>query len=158
ALRSKVDGVWKGQTWAEWDTASREIAAGLRALGLGVGDRVCLLSNTPPGGGHAAVGILLAGGGALPSSPGKQTRAGADITNACPAKAILVEDPYQLEKLLHPEVRPRLDKVQKVVCFSDVANLERPDAKGRVQIKLADILPAGEKGWVTSLADLRAAG
>jgi long-chain acyl-CoA synthetase len=158
ALRSKVDGVWKGQTWSEWDTASREIAGGLRALGLVVGDRACILSNTRPEWVHADLGILLAGGVTVPIYQSNTPRECEYIINDCAAKVVLIEDPYQLEKLLHPEVRPRLAKVQKIVCFSDLAKLERPDAKGRVQIKLADALPESEKGWVTSLADLRSSG
>ena len=160
ALRSKVDGVWKGQTWSEWNTASREIAGGLRALGLGVGDRVCVLSNTRPEWVHADIGILLAGGVTVPIYQSNTPRECEYIISDCAAKVVLVEDPHQLEKLLHPEVRPRLDKVTKVVAFSDVATLERPDAKGRVQIKLADVLPdaSKDKGWVMTLAALRASG
>jgi len=158
ALRSKIDGVWKGMTWAEWDVASREIAGGLRSLGAGTGDRVCLLANTRAEWVLCDVGILLAGSVTVPIYQSNTPRECEYIINDSTAKVVIAEDPHQLEKLLHPEVRPKLGNVKKVVLMSDVANLERPDAKGRVQLKLADVLPPSEKDWVTTLDQLRADG
>ena len=48
AMRYKQDGAWKGHTFQDWDRASREIAAGLVALGAAPGDRVCMLANSRP--------------------------------------------------------------------------------------------------------------
>src|SRR5262245_61040582 len=66
AMRYKDDGVWKSLTWNDFDVAAREIAGGLRSLGIEVGDRVCLLANTRHEWFECDVGILLAGGVTVP--------------------------------------------------------------------------------------------
>jgi long-chain acyl-CoA synthetase len=160
AMRYKEGGVWREKTWSDWDTASREIAGGLRALGIGHGDRVCLLANTRPEWVESDVGILLAGGVTVPIYQSNTPRECEYIITDCKAKVVIAEDPHQLEKLLHPEVRPRLGEVVKVVLFSDEAVLEKPDHKKRSRIGLDEVLPAGhaDRGWVVSLADLRKSG
>ncbi|MGH9610189.1 MAG: AMP-binding protein, partial [Bryobacteraceae bacterium] len=43
---AKAKGEYRTYSWNEWLAASREIALGLRALGLAKGDIVCILSET----------------------------------------------------------------------------------------------------------------
>jgi len=45
AFRFKVGTTWRSMSWSEADTWAREIAAGLVALGVGVGDRVAILDR-----------------------------------------------------------------------------------------------------------------
>src|SRR5215813_1090761 len=66
AMRHREAGGWKSLTWNDWDRASREIAGGLRSLGVAAGDRVCLLANSRPEGFMADVGILMAGAVTVP--------------------------------------------------------------------------------------------
>ena len=49
-------------SWNEWRDASREIALGLRALGLKKGDFVCILSETRAEFYLADLGVMAAGG------------------------------------------------------------------------------------------------
>ena len=65
-LRWKEGGTWRSATWAEWDKASREIAGGLLALGVGKGERSCVLANTRPEWLYCDIGILMAGGVTVP--------------------------------------------------------------------------------------------
>src|SRR5689334_23238185 len=65
-LRRKVNGQWQWTTWAEWDLISSEIAAGLASLGVSLGDRVALISNTRPEWMFADIGILMAGAVTVP--------------------------------------------------------------------------------------------
>jgi long-chain acyl-CoA synthetase len=156
-LRWKEGGVWRESTWNDWDRASREIAAGLRALGVGTGDRVCLLANTRPEWVQADVGILMAGGITVPIYQSNVPHECEYIINDSGAKAILVEDPAQLEKL-YPH-KDKLESLAKVVYIDAVSKLAKPDAKGRTQLTLRDVTGNGsDSDWLMSLADLRAAG
>jgi long-chain acyl-CoA synthetase len=55
-------GGYRTYTWNEWLAASREIALGLRALGLKKGDIVCILSETRAEFYLADLGVMGAGG------------------------------------------------------------------------------------------------
>jgi long-chain acyl-CoA synthetase len=154
-FRWKEGGTWRTSTWSDWDSASREIAGGLIALGVRPGDRVCLLSNTRPEWMHADVGILMAGAVTVPIYQSNLPDECAYIINDSGATVVIAEDPHQLEKLVAK--RGELGKVVKVIYLADQAKLEKPDAKGRIQLSLSDV--AGDAGdWVQSLAALRAEG
>ncbi len=156
ALRHKVGPTWQPITWAEWDTAAREIAGGLRALGVATGDRVCILANTRHEWVACDVGVLMAGGVTVPIYQSNTPDQCEYIISDCGAKVVVVEDPYQLEKLRHPEVSARLAGVT-IVMISDTAHLEKPDARGRIHIELAD-LPAADREGVHLLEALRTSG
>ena len=160
ALRVREGGSWKTRTWNDWNTASREVAAGLRSLGVTHGDRVCLLAGTRPEWVESDVGILLASAVTVPIYQSNTPRECEYIITDCKAKVVIAEDPHQLEKLLHPEVRGKLGDVTRVVLFSDEAKLEKPDHKKRSTIKLDEVLPAGhaDRSWVMSYGDLRKQG
>src|SRR5262249_2130815 len=65
-LKWKEGGVWRESSWNDWDLTSREIAAGLISLGIGGGERCCLLANTRPEWVYCDVAILMAGGITVP--------------------------------------------------------------------------------------------
>jgi len=60
------DGQWKEFTWRDMETAVREIAAGLIALGLEKGQRAAVFSGTRPEWMEADLGIQAAGGVTIP--------------------------------------------------------------------------------------------
>ena len=160
ALRRKRDGVWKPSTWREWDQVSREVAGGLVGLGLQVGERAVVLSQTRAEWVEAHVGILMAGAVSVPIYPSNTPKQCEYILSDSGAKIVFVEDPHQLEKLLDPAVRDKLSHVEKVIYTADVAELERPDHEGRTKPTLSDVLPedSDDRSWVMSLEDLRGAG
>ncbi|MFM8410609.1 MAG: AMP-binding protein, partial [Alphaproteobacteria bacterium] len=55
------DGQWKEFTWRDMETAVREIAAGLVALGLEKGQRAAVFSGTRPEWLETDLGIQAAG-------------------------------------------------------------------------------------------------
>ncbi|MGH9620400.1 MAG: AMP-dependent synthetase/ligase [Bryobacteraceae bacterium] len=59
---AKAKGEYRTYSWNEWLAASREIALGLRALGLAKGDIVCILSETRAEFYLTDLGIMGAGG------------------------------------------------------------------------------------------------
>ena len=160
ATRYKEGGTWLTLSWSDWNRISREVAGGLRALGVATGDRVCLLSSSRHEWGEADVGILMAGAATVPIYQSNLAAECAYIIVDSGAKVVLAEDPAQLEKLLRPEIRTQLGNVVKVVLFSDLARLEKPDAQGRKEIRLDDVLPAGspEREWVLSWSAFCASG
>jgi long-chain acyl-CoA synthetase len=50
ALRAKHNGIWKGATWADYDSAARHVALGLTRLGLVRGDRIVIAAEDVPSG------------------------------------------------------------------------------------------------------------
>ena len=150
-LRWKEGGVWRTSTWADWDKASREIAGGLLALGVGKGERSCILANTRPEWLHADIGILMAGGVTVPIYQSNLPHECEYIINDSGAKVVFVENPAQLAKLMAE--RDKLKGVVKVIYFDPTCKLEKPDAQGRSELKLDDVIQPGDKAWLMSLAD-----
>jgi long-chain acyl-CoA synthetase len=156
ALRYKEGGIWRELSWRDWERASREIGAGLIALGLGTTDRAALLGNTRAEWLYADIGILMAGGVTVPIYQSNLPHECEYIINDSGSKVVFAENPQQLAKLM--KERDKLRGVSKVVYFDASVRLEKPDAKGRTELKLEDVVPAEERGWLMSLADLRAQG
>jgi long-chain acyl-CoA synthetase len=86
-------------TWSQYLDAAEEIAAGLRALGLGKGDHIALCSETRAEFYLADQGVLMNGsiaGALYPSYPPEELK--RTIENA-DAKALFVEDAKMFAKL-----------------------------------------------------------
>lgn len=113
AFRHHEGDAWRSVTFAEADTAAREIAAGFIALGLRPGDRVCLLSQTRLEWVLCDVGILLAGGVTVPIYASNTAEQCEFIIRDAGAKVLLIEDDGQRDKLL--PLRDRLFTVTGAV-------------------------------------------
>jgi long-chain acyl-CoA synthetase len=48
AIREKHRGIWREWTWAEYARRVANVAAGLRSLGVGPGDRVAIHAENRP--------------------------------------------------------------------------------------------------------------
>ena len=155
-IRWKEAGAWREATWNDWDRAAREIAGGLRALGMQPADRACLLANSRPEWVYCDVGILMAGGTTVPIYQSNLPHECEYIINDSGAKVVFAEDPLQLKKLIAE--REKLNGVQKVVYFEKTAKLTKPDAKGATQVTIEDVVPEKDRGWLLSLAELREQG
>src|SRR5689334_2879389 len=90
ALRARVLGAWRPLSWSAWAEASREIAAGLAALGIRAGDRVALLGDASTTWAIADLGIARLGAVSvpLPTSPAPELEL---MLRDADAKAIFVE-------------------------------------------------------------------
>ena len=155
-LRWKEGGSWRSATWAEWDKCSREVAAGLLSLGVGKGERSCVLANTRPEWLYCDIGIVMAGGVTVPIYQSNLADECEYIINDSGAKVVFVENPQQLQKLMAQ--RDKLARVVKVVYFDPVAKLDKPDAEGRSELKLTDVTKPGDAPWLMSLGELRVEG
>jgi long-chain acyl-CoA synthetase len=153
-LRWKEGGVWREATWNDWDRASREIAAGLKALGLGTGERACILGNSRPEWVYCDVGVLMSGGITVPIYQSNVPHECEYIINDCGAKVVFAEDPAQLAKLV--EEKSKLNRVAKVIYWDPVTKLAKPDAKGRTELTLENV--GAPKDWILSVSELRELG
>jgi len=92
-LRWKEGGNWRESTWNEWDKQAREIAGGLLSLGVGKGERSCVLANTRPEWLYCDIGILMSGGVTVPIYQSNLAHECEYIINDSGAKVVFVENP-----------------------------------------------------------------
>ena len=155
AFRYKRGSAWVTTTWMEADAAAREIAAGLVAQGVRPGDRICVLSQTRLEWVLCDLGILLAGAVTVPIYASNTPEQCEFIIRDAGAKMVIVEDASQIDKLI--PLRHRLFTVISLVHIAGDATLEKPDAKGRSVVSIAEAAQ-GAADFVQSLDGLRAAG
>jgi long-chain acyl-CoA synthetase len=137
AFRYPSGGKWLDLTWKQADTQVREIAAGLISLGIRSQDRVGLLAQTRLEWMLADLGTLLAGAAVVPIYASSTAEQSVYVLRDSGARAVFVEDAAQLEKLL-PQLLTGADL--HLIHIDGDAKLEKPDARGRTQVALADVL------------------
>lgn len=120
-------------SWREWWIRSERIAAGLLASGLKPGDRVLLSSRTRLEWVLCDMAIMMAGGITVPLFPSLLAESAQWIAVNSGARAAIVEDPSQWEKL-----SALTFELPSVVFDTDVS-LGEADWKGRNNIRLEDI-------------------
>ena len=136
ALRHRSGGSWATISWNDYARAAREIAAGLRDLGLEAGDRVGILSGNRPEWHEADMGILSAGMVTVPVYATASATQARHVLGDSGSRVCFVEDGEQLAKVL--------------LRRSDLPQLERVVLLGAVE--------GIDDSFVLPLADLRAAG
>ena len=158
AYRHKLDGAWRDLSWKEADAQARELAAGLCSLGIRASDRVAILATTRLEWMLSDLAILMAGAASVPIYPSSTAEQSAFILRDSTSRAAIVEDAAQLEKLL-PQLLTGADL--HLVYIGGDATLEKPDAKGRTTVALAEVLasvPREAARRIVSYADLRKNG
>jgi long-chain acyl-CoA synthetase len=122
AMRQKDFGLWKPVTWRELGDIAREIGMGLVSLGFAPGECASILSNTNKEWVFADYAILGAAGVANGIYPTDAPPQCEYLLADSASVFVFVEDEEQLDKLL--EVRARLPKLRKIICF-DMEGLAR---------------------------------
>ncbi|SFP81852.1 long-chain acyl-CoA synthetase [Amycolatopsis arida] len=113
ALRRKHRGRWREWTWAEYAGRVARVAAGLRALGVGAGDRVAIHSENRPEWVIADLAIQGLGAqcvGVYPTSPEMEVEY---LLGHSRSRVLIAEDEEQLDKAL--AVRERLPELTHLV-------------------------------------------
>jgi long-chain acyl-CoA synthetase len=113
AARHKSGGEWTETTYAEAGEAIEELALGLLDLGIAVGDRVCLLSDTRWEWTLASYAISAAGGVVVPVYPTNSPRECEWVAGNSGAWAVICENAQQRKKI--DEVRERLPDLAHVI-------------------------------------------
>ncbi len=94
ALRHKVGEIWKEISYAEVWSASDRIAAGLFMNGFKAGDHAALLAPSSPRWVIAYLGILKAGGIAIPIDKELKSIELRHVLADCEAKVLFTDRPY----------------------------------------------------------------
>ena len=97
----------------------RDLSLGFGALGVGVGDRVAIISESRPEWLFADLGILTAGGVTVPIYPTLSSAQAKYILQDSAAKIVIVSTKLQLEKV--QEVRHQLPALEAVVVIDPAA-------------------------------------
>lgn len=134
-LTPQSDGSWRPATWKQFGDRVKNVAAGLRALGLVDEMRVAILSGTRLEWILADAAIICAGGATSTIYPSNTGEEAAFILNDSASAFIFAENADQVQKLAGK--RAELPNVKKVIAF-DAA----PD----------------HGGWVISLSELEKVG
>jgi len=118
---NKEKGKWREIKWKEAAQVVSELANGLLALGLEVGDRVCILSENRLEWIYADFGIISAGGVTTAIYPSNLADEVEYIVNHSEAKYIFVSNWAQLRKLEDRE--ERMPSLQRVIVFDELDHL-----------------------------------
>ena len=137
ALRTKVDGVWRSLSWHDYGARARHAGLGLMALGLGRGDRVCILGDNCAewlAVDSGAIGIGAVSVGIYTTSAPAQIEHIARDTEA----SVLFADGARLETAL--AVRGKVPGLKHIVLFSAPGGGQKGD--GHV-LQWSDLLALG---------------
>ena len=115
AIRQKDFGIWQPVTWAAYFERASAVGLGFKALGLGAGGHVGVLSENRLEWVLAQLGAGLVGGvtvGVYPTSPSNEV---AYVLAHADCEVVVCEDQEQVDKLLQARVElPRLRKIVMV--------------------------------------------
>lgn len=128
ALRRKVAGKWEPITWKQWGGSVERVAAGLRALGVERGQRICILSQNRVEWTFADLGIMSNGAVTVGIYASNLPSEVAYVTGHSEAPYLFVENEEQLNKVI--EVRSQLPDLKKIIVFDMPKGVEGPDIIG----------------------------
>jgi len=115
------EATWRSITYREmWDWIG-DVAAGLRALGVGPDDRVCIISRTRPAWLVADLASLSLGAVSCPIYPSSEPNQAAFIINNVGAKLVFVENAQQAAKI--ESIRAECPTLETLVVFDERGDL-----------------------------------
>jgi long-chain acyl-CoA synthetase len=115
AFLTPEGGGWKSWTWQQFGERVRNVACGLRALGLAEEDRVAILAGTRLDWIVADAGLLCAGGATSTIYPSSTAEEAAYILQDSGARFVFAENGDQVMKLVSK--RAELAAIVKVISF-----------------------------------------
>jgi long-chain acyl-CoA synthetase len=119
AIRHRVDGEWKEISYAELARRTRAIAKGLVALGIEVGDRVSILSNTRPEWTVIDMAVFRAGAVVAPIYHTNSAEECGYVLGHSDARVVFCEDAEQLAKV--QSVRGDCPLLERIVLIEGEA-------------------------------------
>ena len=119
ALKVKVDGEWKAQTWSQVESSVRDTARGVSDW-VEVGDKVCILAENRPEWWFADLATLCLGGVTAPIYPTNPPKDIAYILNDCKAKLLFLSNKDQLDKIRKVRDEGKIDGLERVIVFDDI--------------------------------------
>jgi long-chain acyl-CoA synthetase len=116
ALREKDFGIWNTYTWQDYYDHVRKTALGLRAIGLGKGSTLALISDNIPEILFVAIGAHSVGAVSAGIYQTSMPHEIAQILQSLKVTAVFCDNQEQVDKVL--EVRDQIPNVQRVI-FED---------------------------------------
>ncbi len=116
ALREKDFGIWNTYTWEDYYDHVRKTALGLRAIGIGKGSTIALISDNIPEVLFVAIGAHSVGAISAGIYQTSMPHEIAQILQYLKVTAVFCDNQEQVDKVL--EVRTQLPNVKKVI-FED---------------------------------------
>jgi len=120
AMREKAMGIWRTQTWSEYNAMVQEFALGLASLGFARGDALAVIGDNRPGLYAAQLASLCLGGITVPLYQDAAADELAYVLDHSEASIVVAEDQEQVDKIL--SLRDRLPKLRLVV-FEDTRGM-----------------------------------
>jgi long-chain acyl-CoA synthetase len=124
AVSWKDGDEWRKRSHAELRDTVREYAAGLVALGVEPGERVCILANTRPEWTYLAYATWVAGAVVVPIYPTNSPEECEWVAGNSEAAVVICEDGAQLDKIR--AVRERLPNLRTLVLIDGEADDATP--------------------------------
>lgn len=116
ALREKDFGIWNTYTWQDYYDYVRKTALGLRAIGLGKGNTIALISDNIPEVLFTAIGAHSIGAMSAGIYQTSMPHEIAQIIQSLKITAVFCDNQEQVDKVL--EVRDQIPNIKKVI-FED---------------------------------------
>jgi long-chain acyl-CoA synthetase len=142
---------WRSVTYREmWDWVS-QVAMGLKHLGIGDGDAVCIMSRTRPAWLAADLGAMSLGAVTCPIYPSSEPGQAAYVIQNVGAKAIFVENLQQYAKI--EKVRGECPTLEQIVVIDDRGKLPEGAVSFDDIFDLADCEPGELREWEEAWRD-----
>ena len=117
AMRQKEMGIWRSYTWQDSCQQVRQLSLGLMRLGMGRGDKVCIIGDNDPQYFWAQLAIQSGGGVAVGIFTDSAPQEIQYIVDHSDAAFVFAKDQEQCDKLL--EIRGQVPKVKRVIYWDD---------------------------------------
>ncbi|MDQ3881011.1 MAG: long-chain fatty acid--CoA ligase [Chloroflexota bacterium] len=142
---------WRARTYGEMWSWVTSASLGLQELGVGDGDRVCIMSRTRPEWLVSDVATLALGAISCPIYPQLEAAQAAYIINNVGARVVFAETPSQAAKIA--SVRPTCPSLERVIVFDvradagELLSLDAVVARGATLAADATRSAAWEERW-----------
>jgi long-chain acyl-CoA synthetase len=125
AFMRKVGNAWTPTTYDQLRELVEQFALGLTSLGIQRGDMVAIIAENRLEWVISDFAITAIGAVDVPMYPTLTPPQEAFILNHCKAKAVIVSNKFQLNKIL--KVRPELASVEYIIVMNDDVELNEPN-------------------------------
>ncbi len=138
ALREKEFGIWRAITWAQYHDRTRDIALGLRTLGVAADEVVGLIGDNRPDWAMGEIAAHAIGARSLGIYRDALDEEVEYLLAFCGASAVIAEDEEQVDKLLN--ISERVPSLRHIV-FCDPRGMRKHDDPRL--LSMADLLRRG---------------
>ncbi len=146
------EGAWTSRTYREmWDWVTG-LSLGLKDLGIGDGDSVCIIARTRPEWTISDLASLALGAVTCPIYPQSEPGQAAFVINNVKARAIFVENAQQAAKI--ESIREECPTLEHVISFEASGKLPGGTFTLDDVMARADMDAANRRAWLDGIAEI----